>query len=63
MSIHRTKVEALQGVLTDEVRKCAGTHLALIDWAIARDDIASAIAQARFSTNMRPTGRLRKTRL
>ena len=37
--------EALQGVLTDEMRRCAGTHSALLDWAIAGDDVASSIAQ------------------
>jgi hypothetical protein len=37
--------EALQGVLTDEMRRCAGTHSALIDWAIAGDDVVSSIVQ------------------
>jgi hypothetical protein len=36
--------EALQGVLTDEMRTYVGTRSALIDWAIAGDDIASSIA-------------------
>jgi hypothetical protein len=49
--------EALQGVLTDEMRRYAGTDPALIDWAIAGDDIASAIAQARFSPIVRAAGR------
>ena len=37
--------EAPQGVLTDEMRRCAGTDSASIDWAIAGDDIPSSIAQ------------------
>ena len=37
--------EALQGVLTDEMRTYVGTRSALIDGAIAGDDIASSIAQ------------------
>src|SRR5258708_23892047 len=37
--------EALQGVLTDEMRTYAATRSALIDWAIAGDDIASSIVQ------------------
>jgi hypothetical protein len=52
----RGQVEALQGVLTDEVRRCAGTRSALIDWVIAGDDIASAIAQAPLLDDYAPDG-------
>ena len=38
--------EALQGVLTDEMRIYARTDSALIDWAIAGDDVTSSIVQA-----------------
>lgn len=37
--------EALQGVLTDEMRIYAGRRSALIDWTIVDDDIASSIVQ------------------
>jgi hypothetical protein len=37
--------EALQGVLTDEMRTSAGRRSALIDWAIVGHDIASSIVQ------------------
>ena len=36
--------EALNGILTPDIRKHAGNNSALIDWAIAGDDIASSIA-------------------
>jgi hypothetical protein len=48
--------EALQGVLTDEMRRCAGTHSALIDWAIADDDVASSIAQTPLLDDFAPDG-------
>lgn len=37
-------VEALDGILTLDMRKHAGANASLIDWAIAGDDIASSIA-------------------
>ena len=48
--------EALQGVLTDEMRRCAGTDSASIDWAIAGDDIASSIAQVPLLDDYAPDG-------
>ena len=48
--------EALHGVLTDEMRRCAGTHSALLDWAIAGDDIASSIAQITLLDDCAPDG-------
>jgi hypothetical protein len=48
--------EVLQGVLTDEMRRCAGTDLASIDWAIAGDDIASSIAQIPLLDDFAPEG-------
>ena len=36
--------DALNGILTPDMRKHAGNNSALIDWAIAGDDIASSIA-------------------
>jgi hypothetical protein len=47
--------EALQGVLTDEMRTSTGTDPALIDWAIA-DDIASSIAQVPLLDDYAPDG-------
>jgi len=35
---------ALEGILTPDMRKNAGADSALVDWAIAGDDIASSIA-------------------
>jgi hypothetical protein len=46
--------EALQGVLTDEMRRCAGTRSALIDWAIVGDDIASSIVQTTLLDEYAP---------
>jgi hypothetical protein len=46
--------EALQGVLTDEMRIYAGRRSALIDWAATTSRRRSC--RPRFSTNMRPTG-------
>lgn len=48
--------EALQGVLTDEMRRCAGTDLASIGWAIAGDDVASSIAQTPLLDDFAPDG-------
>ena len=36
--------DALNGILTPDMRKHAGNNSALVDWAIAGDDIASSIA-------------------
>ncbi|GEC15335.1 hypothetical protein [Nitrobacter winogradskyi] len=36
--------DALEGILTPDMRKNAGADSALVDWAIAGDDIASSIA-------------------
>ena len=46
--------EALRGVLADETRTYAGTHSALIDWAIAGDDIASSIVRTTLLDNSAP---------
>ena len=39
-----TIADALEGILTPDMRKNAGDDSALVDWAIAGDDIASSIA-------------------
>ena len=36
--------EALDGILTPDMRKHAGANSALIDWAVAGDDLSSSIA-------------------
>ncbi len=36
--------DALEGILTPDMRKNAGADSALVDWAIAGHDIASSIA-------------------
>jgi hypothetical protein len=46
--------EALQGVLTDEMRTYGGTHSALIDGEIAGDDFASPIVQATLIGDFAP---------
>ena len=46
--------EALQGVLTDEMRTYGGTHAALIDGEIASDDFASPIVQATLIGDLAP---------
>jgi len=48
--------EALQGVLTDEMRICAGRRSALIDWAIVGDDIALSIVQTTLLDEYAPDG-------
>ena len=35
--------DALHGILTQDMRKYAGAHSSLIDWAVADDDIAGSI--------------------
>ena len=36
--------DALEGILASDMRKNAGDDSALVDWAIAGDDIASSMA-------------------
>jgi hypothetical protein len=36
--------EALDGILTPDMRRHASDHAALIDWAVAGDDLSSSIA-------------------
>ena len=36
--------DALDGILTPDIRKHAGGNSALIDWAVAGDDLSSSIA-------------------
>jgi hypothetical protein len=36
--------DALDGILTQDMRKHAGANSALIDWAVAGDDLSSSIA-------------------
>lgn len=36
--------EALDGILTPDMRRHAGDRSALIDWAVAGDDLSSSIA-------------------
>jgi hypothetical protein len=40
----RAITEVLDGILTPDMRKHAGVNSALIDWAVAGDDLASSIA-------------------
>ena len=60
--------DALNGILTPDMRKHARNNSALIDGAIARDDIASSIAAVSLPDNyvpdlsafpLRPTGTVR----
>ena len=46
--------DALHGTLTEDMRKHAGRHSALIDWAIAGDDIASSIAGRALADDYAP---------
>ena len=46
--------DALNGILTPDMRKHAGNNSALIDWAIAGDDIASSIAGVSLPDNYVP---------
>lgn len=36
--------DALDGILTPDMRKHAGANSALIDWAVAGDDLSSSVA-------------------
>ena len=46
--------DGLNGILTPDMRKLAGSNSALIDWAIAGDDIASSIAGVSLPDNYVP---------
>ena len=46
--------DALDGILTPDMRKHAGTDSALVDWAIAGDDIASSIAAVPLPDDYAP---------
>lgn len=45
---------ALEGILTPDMRKNAGADSALVDWAIAGDDIASSIAAVPLNDDYVP---------
>lgn len=47
-------IEVLDGVLTNDMRKHAGDRSALIDWAIAGDDMASSIAGVSLPSDYSP---------
>ncbi len=46
--------DALNGILTPDMRKHAGANSALIDWVIAGDDIASSIAAVSLPDDYMP---------
>ena len=46
--------DALDGILTPEMRKHAGANSALLDWAIAGDDVASSIAGVSLPDDYMP---------
>ena len=46
--------DGLNGILTPDMRKLAGSNSALIDSAIAGDDIASSIAGVSFPDDYMP---------
>jgi hypothetical protein len=46
--------DALDGILTPDMRKHAGTDSALVDWAIAGDDIAFSIAAVPLQDDYAP---------
>jgi hypothetical protein len=46
--------DALNGILTPDMRKHASSNSALIDWAIAGDDIASSIAGVSLPDDYMP---------
>ena len=46
--------DALNGILTPDMRKHAGNNSVLIDWAIAGDDIASSIAGVSLPDDYMP---------
>ncbi len=54
---HRPEAEiadGLQGMLTEDLRKDAGDHSALIDWAVAGEDMAASIASVPLPDDYRP---------
>ena len=50
----RRIADALNGILTPDMRKHAGNNSALIDWAIAGDDIASSVAGVSLPDDYMP---------
>jgi hypothetical protein len=46
--------DALHGTFAKDMRKHAGRHSALVDWAIAGDDIASSIARRALADDYAP---------
>ena len=46
--------DALDGILTPDMRKHAGANSALLDWAIAGDDVSSSIAGASLPDDYMP---------
>lgn len=46
--------DALNGILTPDMRKHAGNNSALIDWALAGDDIAPSIAGVSLPDDYMP---------
>ncbi len=46
--------DALHGILTGDMRKYAGAHSALIDWAVAGDDIAGSIIPVAIAGDYEP---------
>jgi hypothetical protein len=46
--------DALHGILIEDMRKYAGDHSELIDWAVAGDDMAASIASVPLPDDYRP---------
>lgn len=46
--------DALDGILTPVMRKHAGSRSALIDWAVAGDEMAASIASVPLTDDYRP---------
>jgi hypothetical protein len=46
--------DTLDGILTPEMRKHAGANSALLDWAIAGDDVAASIAGVSLPDDYMP---------
>ena len=53
-SLHAEVADALHGILTEDMRKYAGAHSALIDWAVAGDDIAASIIPVAIAGDYEP---------
>jgi hypothetical protein len=49
-----TIADALNGILTPDIRKHAGNNSTLIDWEIAGDDIASSVAAVSLPDDYMP---------